>query len=141
MKKPIKIAVFGAPQSGKSCLWYALRACFAALGDYIWILWACPDGEGSWFHKAVMAAGSDAARDMKTVAKGKFTPEIVDLFTRQVEAAALPMFGIDIGGKITPENRRICAGATHVIFLAGDDPLAHPRSRPLRATVTSCSTA
>ncbi len=122
MKAPIKVIVAGAPQSGKSCLWYSLRAAFGVFGDYLWILWACPDGEGSWFHSATHAAGVDNARAMKTIAKGTFTPEIVTLFEGQVKNAALPLFGIDIGGKITAENRRICAGATHVIYLAGDDP-------------------
>ena len=121
MKK--KIVLAGPPRSGKSCLREGLKQTLRAIpgAPYPYVITACPDGEGSWFQETVNHDPNLAAR-CKAEYKAKFTPEFVRRVAESVSNCALPLTLVDIGGIPSPENHEICASATHIVILAGNDP-------------------
>ena len=127
-KRLIKIVLAGPPRSGKSCLREGLKqAILAFKGEssdvpYPYVITACPDGEGAWFQET-MEKYPDVARACKKAYKGKFTPEFVKLVADHVRHCEQPLTMIDIGGIIDDYNREICRSATHVVILAGNDPV------------------
>lgn len=120
----MKIILGGPPRSGKSCLKDGLKnALTAQLGPdaaiYPYIIDATPDGEGSWFAQTARQ-DSALARQLKTDNKSTdaFNPLWVTLMTKQVANCSQPLTIIDIGGKISDENRKICAAADSAILIA-----------------------
>lgn len=119
---PIKIILGGAPLSGKSCLRYALKEALKARQPscpYPYVITACPDGEGAWFHETA-AANRQLAVKLKAQNKSKFTDAHADRYAAEVRNCALPLTLIDIGGRIDDKNRRICTHATHAILTAAN---------------------
>ncbi len=118
---PIKVVLAGPPRSGKSCLRQGLKDATKRIpgAPYPYVITACPDGEGSWFQETVNQ-DAELAAQLKAAYKAKFTPEFVARIASSVTNCALPLTLVDIGGIPSPENREICASATHVILLAGD---------------------
>lgn len=118
-----KIVIAGPPRSGKSCMREGLKQAIRAIegAPYPYIITACPDGEGAWFQAAVNNDPAIAAA-CKAAYKAKFTPEFVSRVADSVKNCSLPLTLVDIGGIPSAENERICATATHIIFLflAGD---------------------
>jgi CRISPR-associated protein Csx3 len=120
--KPIlKVVLCGPSQSGKSCLREGLKQAISQIegAPYPYMITACPDGEGAWFSDAARR-DLDLARRLKDDYKAKFTPEFAQKAAGWVRSANTPLNIIDIGGKITPENRVIVREATHAVILAGD---------------------
>lgn len=117
----MKIVLAGPPRSGKSCLREGLKQAIRAIPNapYPYVVTACPDGEGSWFQETVNASPSLAA-ECKAAYKASFTPAFVQRVADSVRNCALPITLIDIGGIPSVENEAICAGATHMVILAGD---------------------
>ncbi len=116
---PLKIALCGPPNSGKSCLREGLKTAILQLtGQAPYILTACPDGEGAWFYKATIDDPERAA-ELKKANKSSFTAEYAELAAGWVRGLSVPAL-IDCGGRISPENNLILAEATHAIVLAGD---------------------
>ncbi len=62
----------------------------------------------------------DNAKMLKDNYKEKLTPEIAKTRAEWVKSCQEPLVLIDIGGKISEENKIICEAATHIILLAGD---------------------
>ncbi|MDM8561257.1 hypothetical protein [Candidatus Parabeggiatoa sp. HSG14] len=62
----------------------------------------------------------DNARKLKDDYREDFTPEIAKTRAEWVKSCQEPLCLVDIGGKISEENKIICAEATHIILLAGD---------------------
>jgi CRISPR-associated protein Csx3 len=120
-KPIIKVVLCGPPQSGKSCLREGLKQAISNIegAPYPYVITACPDGEGAWFSEAARR-DSDLARRLKDEYKTKFTPEFTQKAAGWVRSANTPLNIIDIGGKITEENRVIVREATHAVILAGD---------------------
>lgn len=116
-----KMILGGPAQSGKSCLRAGLKEAIRAIpgASYPYVITGCPDGEGAWFTETA-AADPTLARELKEAYKAKFTPEFATRIAESVEACNLPLTFVDIGGKITDENRTICAPATHAVLIAGD---------------------
>lgn len=116
-----KIVIAGPPRSGKSCMREGLKQAIRAIegAPYPYIITACPDGEGAWFQAAVNNDPAIATA-CKATYKSKFTPEFVQRVADSVQKCQLPLTLVDIGGIPSAENERICATATHIIFLAGD---------------------
>jgi CRISPR-associated protein Csx3 len=79
------------------------------------MLSGCPDGEGLWLQKYY-----DDPDVAKLRRKGEFTPEFVEFAAKSVRNFENPLALVDIGGRVSDENRQIAAGATHAIILAGD---------------------
>ncbi len=120
------IVLGGPPRSGKSCLREALKQAVRKVqgAPYPYVITACPDGEGAWFQETVERSPYQA-RLLKERYKdllGGFSPEFVRRVSESVKNCALPMTLVDIGGIPSEENREICASATHIVLLAGNDP-------------------
>ena len=116
----MKIILGGPAKSGKSCLRHGLKAAVrAATGDavYCYFVTANPDGEGAWFHEAA-ARDPELARQLKTDYKGAYTELFVTLASQFVANSTEKLTLVDIGGRTSVENRRICAAATHAVLLA-----------------------
>ena len=118
-----KIVLAGPPRSGKSCLREGLKQALRAIPDapYPYVITACPDGEGSWFQETVNQ-DPELASACKAAYKAKFTPEFVRRISDSVRNCTLELVLVDIGGIPSLENHEICASATHIVILAGNDP-------------------
>ena len=125
----MKIVLAGPPHSGKSCLREGLKQVIFAISSrnpavpYPYVITACPDGEGSWFQETA-AKYPKVARTCKEAYKKSngFSPEFVDLIANHVETCTQPLTMVDIGGRISGDNYKICKDATHIVILAGNDP-------------------
>lgn len=120
----MKIVLAGPPRSGKSCLRYALpKAVRQASLDrhYLLVLKGAPDGEGAWFHEACERDMQEAF-GMRDKYKYAITREFAQRVAREVELCDAPLTAIDIGGRVSDENRLICRHATHIVMIAGDHP-------------------
>ena len=117
----MKIVLCGPPHSGKSVMREGLKQAIRQLPDapYPYVITACPDGEGSWFQES-SARNPKLASELKKNYKGSFSPGFVRRIAESVRNCNLPLTLIDIGGKITKENREICDGADHAIILYGN---------------------
>jgi CRISPR-associated protein Csx3 len=117
----IKVVLCGPPRSGKSCLREGLKQAILRIegAPYPYVITACPDGEGAWFSEAAMR-DFELARRLKKEYKAKFTPEFAQLRASWVRNTTETLNIIDVGGKISPENRVIMSPATHAVVLAGD---------------------
>ena len=121
--KNIRVVLAGPPRSGKSCLREGLKQAIRAIpgSPYPYVITACPDGEGSWFQETVNQ-DPELAAACKAAYKAKFTPEFVARISASVTNCQLALTIVDIGGIPSEENRVICKDATHIVFLAGNDP-------------------
>jgi CRISPR-associated protein Csx3 len=132
----MKVILCGPPHSGKSCLREGLKQAIRRLPDapYPYVITGCPDGEGAWFQEAALN-DPELARQLKEDYKSKFTPEFARRIAESVANVALPLTLIDVGGRISPENRQIMAPTTHAIILAGnwEDESYEVRMDPWRA--------
>ncbi len=117
----MKVVLCGPPHSGKSCLKFALKEAIKAINKslYPYVIPACPDGEGSWFHEAA-AEDINLAAELKAVNKGKFTEELVKVMGEWVSNCSEPLVLIDIGGIPDSLNEHICTDASHAILIAGN---------------------
>lgn len=117
----IKVVLCGPPRSGKSCLREGLKQAILRIegAPYPYVITACPDGEGAWFSEAARC-DFELARRLKEEYKAKFTPEFAQLRASWVRNTSETLNIIDVGGKISPENRVIMSPATHAVILAGD---------------------
>ncbi len=117
----IKVVLCGPSQSGKSCLRDGLkRAILGKLGaPYPYVITACPDGEGSW-HQEACEKNQSLAKDYKRNNKADVTPEFALEAAKWVSSANQLINIIDVGGKISPENKTIMQPATHAVILSKD---------------------
>ena len=118
----IKVVLCGPPQSGKSCLREGLKkAILGILGaPYPYVITACPDGEGSWLQETYNN-DEKSAKDMKLRNKGDLTPEFAKEAAGWVRSANQPINIIDVGGRMSDENKEIMGEATHAVILSGDE--------------------
>jgi CRISPR-associated protein Csx3 len=119
--KPIKVVLCGPPHTGKSCLREGLKQAMFTLyreqtSPYPYILTACPDGEGSWF-SGTTAKNPALADELKKKYKANFTPEFSQKMSSWLSAIQLSLTIVDIGGRITDDNRLIMKPATHAVIL------------------------
>src|SRR3989339_139066 len=118
-QEKVKVVVCGPPHSGKSVFLLGLVGQLARRDYYLFR--ACPDGEGSWTYAA---PGNSQLRR-----KGQFAPEFVQWCVRALHENSLaPCVLVDVGGRMTPENRQIMAECDSAIILSGD-PAAIPNWR------------
>jgi CRISPR-associated protein Csx3 len=115
----IKLVLCGPPHSGKSCFKNGLITYLKQMASspYPYQINACPDGEGSWFHETAQVDPALAARERQ---KKPFTEEEAQKFVTWVRDVKEPITIVDVGGKISPENRQIMSHATHAVILSGD---------------------
>jgi CRISPR-associated protein Csx3 len=115
----IKLVLCGPPHSGKSCFKDGLIGILKRMASspYPYSLNACPDGEGSWFHETARVDPTLAAQERQ---KGAFSEAEVFKFEAWVRDVQEPMVIVDVGGRISPENRRIMSHTTHAVILSRD---------------------
>jgi len=115
----MKIVVGGPPHSGKSVF---LSGLVGQLDRQDYFLFrACPDGEGSWTYAV--------EENAKLRRKGEFCPEFVEWSVRTLHNHELaPVTLVDVGGRMSPENRQIMAECDSAVILSGD-PAAIPAWR------------
>ncbi|MDY6806009.1 MAG: CRISPR-associated protein Csx3 [Cyanobacteriota bacterium] len=120
-KSQLKVILCGPPHSGKSCLREGLKEAIKRIegAPYPYMITACPDGEGAWYSEAARRDPA-LAKKLKDEYKAKFTPEFAEKAAGWVNAASTPLNIIDVGGKITAENRQIMKPGTHAVILSGD---------------------
>lgn len=112
----MKVAICGPPHSGKSVFLGGLTKNLPR--NLYYLFRACPDGEGTWTYRG---NGSERFRR-----KGQFTIEQVDWYCKKLKENSLaPLTIVDVGGRITEENRRILSegGVDYAIILAAE--IAH----------------
>jgi CRISPR-associated protein Csx3 len=112
----MKTVIAGDPHSGKSVFVTGLKEACKKAGVYPYIITAAPDGEGSWFQESARN-NPDLARKLKEDYKSKFSPEYVQRIHESVKDIQLPNVLIDIGGRVSPENYKICEKADSIIIL------------------------
>lgn len=115
----IKVVLCGPPRSGKSCLRDGLKKAILkqANAPYPYTITACPDGEGSWY-QTTYENNEQLAQTLKPINKGELTPEFAQTAAEWVRSANQLINIIDVGGKISPENRTIMQEATHSIIVS-----------------------
>jgi CRISPR-associated protein Csx3 len=116
----IKLVLCGPPQSGKSCFKDGLTRAIKCLpgAPYPYQITACPDGEGSWFHRTAQVDPDLAARERQ---KGAFCEAEVAKFEAWIRDVREPLTIVDVGGRISAENERIMRHATHAVVLSRDE--------------------
>lgn len=117
----IKVVLCGPPQSGKSCLREGLKTSLLGIlgAPYPYVITACPDGEGSWYQKTY-ENNQPLATTIKPENKSDVTPEFAEAAAQWVRSANQLINIIDVGGKMSDENKVIMQGATHAVILAGN---------------------
>lgn len=117
----VKLVLCGPPHSGKSCLREGLKqAILDQTGaPYPYIITGCRDGEGSWFQKAY-EINKALAEYIKSKLKAPMTARFAKIVSEWVKGANQFINIIDVGGKITKENKVIMRSATHAVILSGD---------------------
>lgn len=110
MKNQMRIVICGSPHSGKTVFSTSLyKACPE---KYTYMVRGCPDGEG------VFSNNPDQDYLIKSVRrKGNLTPEYAEEIKEQIERETAPIVLIDVGGKITPENKTIFSACNYAIIL------------------------
>lgn len=117
----IKVVLCGPPHSGKSCLREGLKTAILGIANapYPYVITACPDGEGAHFSQTHQR-DNQYAREIKENYKAPFTANFAQVRAGWVRDANNCLNIIDVGGKISEENRAIFQHATHAIILAGE---------------------
>jgi CRISPR-associated protein Csx3 len=115
------ISVGGPPHSGKTVflneLYHQLRE---RMSSDVFLLRACPDGEGMWMYDS----DPEAARKIRQ--KGKFGEQ----FTESIRGAVtnlkkgFKIVLIDLGGKLLPPNDEMLVESTHQIVLCSKEQAA-----------------
>ncbi|OYD87532.1 CRISPR-associated protein Csx3 [Nostoc sp. 'Peltigera membranacea cyanobiont' 213] len=117
----IKVVLCGSPNSGKSVLRDGLkRAILSNLNaPYPYVISA--DSDGGWSHfQEAYEMNEELANSIKTFSKADLTPEFAKEAAQWVRSANQLINIIDVGGKISEENKIIMQSATHAIILSGD---------------------
>ena len=117
----MKVVLCGPPHSGKSCLRQGLKSILSQLPDapYPYVITACPDGEGAWFHETA-TNNPELAKQLKKLNKQAFSQQFANKIAADVACCIEDLVLVDVGGIIDDKNRLICGGATHAIILSGD---------------------
>lgn len=118
LHRQLVVAVGGPAHSGKSVflneLYVQLRE---GMSSDVFLLRACPDGEGTWMYDC----SPEVAQRVR--AKGKFGEQ----FTGSVAGAianlrkGFRIVLVDMGGKLLPPNDLVLTESTHQIVLSSDD--------------------
>lgn len=114
----MRIVFWGKPHRGKTVLFRELKKLFPR--EQTMPISGAPDGGdlGDWAQN-LYRTNPDAVAQYRV--KGTFSPEFVDWAANAVRNCTSRFGIVDIGGRITPENRQICREADAAIILAADD--------------------
>lgn len=116
----IAVAIVGPPNSGKSVLMYALRLALQqrlspeVYQRRVYVMRACPDGEGDWFSQI-------SAEEGKLLRyKNAFDDEFVQKAVSELNALKQQkqLLLVDCGGQIDKKNQQILNLCTHGIIVS-----------------------
>lgn len=109
------VLIGGPPHSGKSVLARSLKIGLQNRSPHLlfYLFRAAPDGEGDWF----LDADPNVARRLRR--KFEFSPRYAELVSQAIRQRYMPLL-VDVGGKISPEQKRIAASCTHAILISSD---------------------
>ncbi len=118
----VRVVLCGATNSGKSCLREGLKQALRDLQSQIYpfVVTAQPDGDGCFTfetYKYDPTYAAELKQTLKSQSHG-FNPEFVHLVAGWVRNSSLPLTLVDVGGKISHENRIVMGEATHAIILS-----------------------
>lgn len=108
----------GPPHSGKSIFSYRLSQLLRYLHVPHYLLRAAPDGEGDWTRESEQALAR-ALRDKRPY-ETRFAKRVAHV----LESRPQP-FLVDVGGKITPEQKLIATNCTHAIIVSNNEDDLH----------------
>ncbi|NTV30748.1 hypothetical protein HGA91_02085 [candidate division WWE3 bacterium] len=111
MHSHLKIAICGAPNSGKSVFSHVLASLLPR--NRFTLIEGAPDGIG--VNGGLYQLPTSVAKRLRR--KGSFVPKYVDWIVRSVRQSTASITLVDIGGKISPENMQIMQSCSHVIVL------------------------
>lgn len=123
-----RVVICGPPHSGKSVFINKVKTELRRRGYWLFVLRACPDGEGDWFHETLLV-NSDRAMELRSRVKSRFSPELVEYYASSVANLSLPLSFVDVGGKISLENSRIMKEATDYIIVSSDEGMIREWSK------------
>lgn len=113
----IKLALCGSPNTGKTVLRDSLKKAIRdnldADADWLYVISGCPDGDYNWMTEI----DPELAKQLKAKYKAQFTSEFAAKKAREIKSIKNPLLLFDLGGKMTPENEQIMAGATHAVII------------------------
>ena len=112
----MRIVVGGPPHSGKSVFLWELKR-LLPIGSYMPIR-AAPDGEGDWT-QLLYQGGASLTKTLRQ--KGAFSPEFVQWASNAVKHCTARFGLIDIGGKPSDENRKICQYADALVIVSSQE--------------------
>lgn len=118
LHRQLVVSIGGPPHSGKTVflneLYHQLRE---EMSSNVFLLRACPDGEGMWMYDA------DPELAQRIRQKGKFGEQ----FTESIRGAVanlkkgFKIILIDLGGKLLPPNDKMLAESTHHLILCSTE--------------------
>lgn len=110
------VLVGGPPHAGKSVLVYALRQALLERGIAHYLLRACPDGEGNWFHEG----DPETVVLLRFPLRGAWPAAFVQRISQDIEHRCLP-FLVDMGGRPQSSDADLFRQCTHAILLLRED--------------------
>ena len=119
--KQIIIAMIGPPNSGKSVFSTSLKL---HIGRHLtYLIRACPDGEWDWRQMAQTDVANYCVEKSKLRMGDKlYDPALVDWYEKSIQnCASIPFLMVDLGWKITDENKQLLRSATHCIIICRKD--------------------
>ncbi len=114
----MRIAIWGKPHRGKTVLFSALKHLLPR--QETMPISAAPDGGdlGDWAQNLYRMNPEEVAHYR---VKGEFSPAFVSWAARTVKNCSSRFALVDVGGRISDQNRTICREAEAVIILAAND--------------------
>jgi CRISPR-associated protein Csx3 len=111
------VAIGGPPHSGKSVFAAALYNAIKGRSRGAFMIRACPDGEGMWFHEGKAEVVSRLRK------KGEYSEEWINTKLRDIEVASSTkrLLLVDLGGKLSDYTRQVLQLCTHIIVVSSDD--------------------
>ncbi len=110
------VLVGGPPHAGKSVLLYQLRRALRERQVEHYLLRACPDGEGNWFHEGE----PDMVGTIRVKLDGPWPSTFVERICQDLEHRCLP-FLVDMGGNPQPSQECLLRFCTHSILLLREE--------------------
>jgi len=110
------VLIGGPPHSGKTVFAKLLKKSLKQIEPRFpfYLLRANPDGEGDWFNE-IDPNVANALRQKK-----EFTPQFAVALRQAILHRQVPLL-VDVGGKISEEQRQIASACTHAILISSTD--------------------
>jgi hypothetical protein len=121
--KQMIIAMIGPPNSGKSVFSVSFKL---HIGRHLsYLIRACPDWEWDWRQMAQSDVANYCVEKSKLRMWDKlYDPALVEWYKQSIQnSTSIPFLMVDIGWKITEENKELLRLATHCIIICSEDKM------------------